>query len=77
MNSTISHIVHLVDPLKRQLISSSCCPPSELHGYEDNESKEKEQLELIDDDESEDVPVLNLNTQRASPQQKQKLKSLG
>jgi hypothetical protein len=56
--------------LKRQLISSSCCPQSELYDYEEDQGKKKEREELIDDNESEDAPVLNLNTQRASPQQK-------
>ncbi len=29
--------------LKRQLISSSCCPRSELYGYEEDQGNEKEQ----------------------------------
>jgi hypothetical protein len=32
---------------------------------------------LIDDKESEDAPVLNLNMQRASPQQETKAKESG
>ncbi len=56
--------------LKRQTKSSSWCPGSELYGYDEDQGNEKEQEELIDDNESEDVPVLNSNTQRASPQQK-------
>ncbi len=63
--------------LKRQLISSSCCPQSELYGYEEDQGNKKEQEELIDDNKSEDVPVLNLNTQRASPQQRTKAKESG
>jgi hypothetical protein len=55
--------------LKRQLISSSCCPRSESYGYEEDQGNKKEQEELIDDNQSEDVPVLNSNMQRASPQQ--------
>ncbi len=58
--------------LKRQLISSSCFPWSELYGYEEDQSNKKEHEELIDDNESKDAPVLNLNRQRASPQQKTK-----
>jgi hypothetical protein len=54
--------------LKGQLISSSCCPRSELYGFEEDQGNKKEQEELIDDNESEDAPVLNLNTQRAPPQ---------
>jgi hypothetical protein len=57
--------------LKRQLISSSCCPQSELYGYEEDQGNKKEQEELIDDNEFEGAPVLNLNTQRASPPQRQ------
>jgi hypothetical protein len=38
-----------------------------LYGYEEDQGNKKEQEELIDDNESEDAPVLNLNTQRASP----------
>jgi hypothetical protein len=60
--------------LKRQLISSSCCPRSESYGYEEDQCNENEQEELIDDNESEDAPVLNLNTQRASPQRITKAK---
>jgi hypothetical protein len=45
--------------LKRQLISSSCCPRSELYGYEEDQGNKKDQEELIDDNESEDAPVLN------------------
>jgi hypothetical protein len=47
--------------LKRQLISSSCYPQSELYGNEEDQGNKKEQEELIDDDESEDAPVLHLN----------------
>jgi hypothetical protein len=54
--------------LKRKLISSSSCPRSEFYGYEEDQGNKKEQEKLIDDNESEDVSVLNLNTQRASPQ---------
>jgi hypothetical protein len=54
--------------LKRHLISSSCCPCSELYGYQEDQGNKKEQEELIDENESEDAPVFNLNTQRASPQ---------
>ncbi len=43
--------------LKRQLVSRSCCPRSELYGYEENQGKKKEQEELIDDNESEDELV--------------------
>jgi hypothetical protein len=53
--------------LKRQLISSSCCPRSESYGCEEDQGNKKEQEELIDDNESEDAPVLNINMQRASP----------
>jgi hypothetical protein len=63
--------------LKRQLISSSCCPLSESYGYEEDQGNEKEQEELIDDNESEDAPVLNVNMQGASPQQKTKAKEPG
>ncbi len=63
--------------LKRQLISSSCCPRTESYGYEEDQGNNKEQEELIDDNQSEDAPVLNLNTQRASPQQKTKAKESG
>jgi hypothetical protein len=63
--------------LKRQLISSFCCPLSELYGYEEDQGNEMEQEKLIDDNESEDVPVLNLDTQRASPQQKTKAEETG
>ncbi len=45
--------------LKRQLISSSCCPRSKPYGYEEDQGNKKEQEELIDDNVSEDVPVLN------------------
>jgi hypothetical protein len=54
--------------LKQHFISSSCCPRSELYSYEKDQGNKKEQEELIDDNESEDVPVLNLITQRTSPQ---------
>ncbi len=54
--------------LKRQLISSSCCPRSELYGCEEDQGNKMVQEELIDDSESEDTPVLNLNTRRVSPQ---------
>jgi hypothetical protein len=37
----------------------------------------KEHEELIDDNEFEDAPVLNLEMQRASPQQKTKAKEQG
>jgi hypothetical protein len=47
--------------LKRQLISSSSCPWSESYGYEEDQGNKKEQEELIDDNESEDAPFLNLN----------------
>jgi hypothetical protein len=60
--------------LKRQLKSSSCCPWSESYGYEEDQGNEKEQEELMDDNESDDAPVLNLNTQRASQQQISKAK---
>jgi hypothetical protein len=63
--------------LKRQLISSSCCPQSDLYGYEEDQGNEEEQEELIDDNESEDAPVLNLNMQKESPQQKTKVKESG
>ncbi len=63
--------------LKRQLISSSCCPLSELYGYEEDQGNKKEQEEFIYDNESEDAPVLNLNMQRASPQQTTKAKESG
>ncbi len=63
--------------LKRQLISSSCCPRSESYGYEEDQGNKKEQEELIDDNKSEDAPILNLNMQRASPQQKIKAKVSG
>jgi hypothetical protein len=63
--------------LKRQLVSSSCGPWSESYGYEEDQGNKKEQEELIGDNESEDAPVLNLNTQRASPQQKTKAKESG
>ncbi len=51
-------------------IQSSCCPGSESYDYEEDQGNKKELEELIDDNESEDELVLNLNTQRASPQQK-------
>jgi hypothetical protein len=38
--------------LKRQLISSSCCPRSELYGYKEDQGNKKEQEELTDDNES-------------------------
>jgi hypothetical protein len=63
--------------LKRQLISSSCCPRSELYGYEEDQGYKGEQEKLIDDNEFEDVPVLNLIMQRASPQQKTKAEESG
>jgi hypothetical protein len=63
--------------LKRQLISSSCCPWSEPYGYEKDQGNKKVREALIDDNESEDAPVLNLNTQRASPQQITKAKDSG
>jgi hypothetical protein len=63
--------------LKRQLISNSCCPWSELYGCEEDQGDKKEQEELIDDNESEDAPVLNLNMQRGSPQQKTKANESG
>jgi hypothetical protein len=63
--------------LKGQHILSSCCPWSELYGYEEDQGNKKEQEEMIDDNESEDAPVLNLNTQRASPQQITKAKESG
>jgi hypothetical protein len=62
---------------KRQRISSSCCPRSESYGYEEDQGNKKEQEELINDNKSEDAPVLNLNTQRASPPQKTKAKESG
>jgi len=37
-----------------------------LYGYEEDQGNKKEQEELIDDNESEDAPVLNVNMQRAS-----------
>jgi hypothetical protein len=48
--------------LKRKLTSSSCCPRSESYDYEEDQGNKKEQEELIDKNESEDAPVLNLNT---------------
>jgi hypothetical protein len=39
-----------------------------LYGYEEDQDNKKEHEDLIDDYESEDAPVLNLNMQRASPQ---------
>ncbi len=63
--------------LKRQLISSSCCPRSESCGYEEDQGNKKEQQELIDGNEFEDAPVLNLNMQTASQQQKTKAKESG
>jgi hypothetical protein len=57
--------------LKRQLISSSCCPRPESYVYEEDQGNKKEQEALIDDNESEDASVLNLNMQRASPPRRQ------
>jgi hypothetical protein len=63
--------------LKRQLISSSCCPGLESYGYEEDQGYKREQEELINDNEFEDVLVLNLNMRRASPQQKTKAEESG
>jgi hypothetical protein len=47
--------------LKRQFISSSCCPRSESYGYEEDQGNKKEQKVLIGDHEFEGAPVLNFN----------------
>jgi hypothetical protein len=48
-----------------------------LYGYEEDQGNKKEQEELIDDNESEDAPVLNVNMQRASQWQIIKAKESG
>jgi hypothetical protein len=53
--------------LKRQLLSSSCFTSNEtLCGYKEDQENEKEQEEPITDNESEEVPVMGFNTQKAS-----------
>jgi hypothetical protein len=59
--------------LKIQLLSSSCFTRDEaLYGYEEDQESKKEQEEPIKDNESEEVSVLDFNTQKTSlsPQHK-------